>query len=181
MFNRATNNGMIAAKTSILTDSEKAVVQTLVMRLNLREALEYLKNTGFDISERTYFRYKKKVESMKWERLKHYANLFTSQHLKRIDRLELIEQLMWKCFEDEKSPFKRTIILEKIASVQPFISNYYDSTQFVLQSRMSTDIIKDKEEFTPSEQSVIKSMTPFSGEDYNKYDNGNGNKGLMVS
>ena len=72
---------MITAKTSILTDSEKVVIQTITMRLNLREALKYLKNDGFDISERTYFRYKKKVESMKWERLKHYANLFTSQHL----------------------------------------------------------------------------------------------------
>lgn len=167
---------MIAAKTNILIDSEKAVVQTLVMRLNLKEALNYLKNTaGFDISERTYFRYKKKVESMKWERLKHYANLFTSQHLERIDRLELIEQLMWKCFEEEKSPFKKTIILEKIASVQPYISNYYDSTTFVLQSRMKRDIIKDKEKekFTVAEQSTIKRTTPFSGEDYNNYNNGN--------
>lgn len=173
---------MITAKTSVLTDTEKAVVQTLVMRLNLREALEYLKNAGFDISERTYFRYKKKVESMKWERLKHYANLFTTQHLERIDMLELIERLMWKCFEEEKSPFKKTIILEKIANVQPFISNYYDATQFVIQSRMSTDIIgqgrqeKEKEEFTVAEQSTIKRMTPFSGEDYNKNDN----KGIIV-
>jgi hypothetical protein len=169
---------MIAAKTSILSDSEKAVIQTISMRLNLKEALEYLKNTGFDISERTYFRYKKKVESMKWERLKHYANLFTSQHLERIDRLELIERLMWKCFEEEKSPFKKTIILEKIANFQPFISNYYDSTTFVLQSRMKTDIIKEKEkgEFSVAEQSTIKRMTPFSGEDYNNGDN----KGIIV-
>ena len=55
----------MTAKSSILTDSEKAVVPTITMRLNLREALEYLKNTGFELSERTYFRYKKKVESMK--------------------------------------------------------------------------------------------------------------------
>ena len=55
----------MTAKSSILTDSEKAVVPAIRMRLNLREALQHLKNTGFELSERTYFRYKKKVESMK--------------------------------------------------------------------------------------------------------------------
>ena len=58
----------MTAKSSILTDREKAVVPTITRRLNLREALEYLKITGFELSERTYFRYKKKVESMKWQR-----------------------------------------------------------------------------------------------------------------
>lgn len=99
--------GMMAAKSSILTDSEKAVVPTITIRLNLREALEYLKNTGFELSERTYFRYKKKVESMKWQRLIHVANLFTEQHLRRLDKLELVEELMWKNYHEEKSPSKK--------------------------------------------------------------------------
>jgi hypothetical protein len=98
---------MMTAKSSILTDSEKAVVPTLIMRLNLREALEYLKNAGFELSERTYFRYKKKVESMKWQRLIHAAYLFTEQHLQRLDKLELVEELMWKNYHEEKSPSKK--------------------------------------------------------------------------
>lgn len=53
---------MIAAKTNILIDSEKAVVQTLVMRLNLKEALNYLKNTaGFDILKEHIFDTRKKL------------------------------------------------------------------------------------------------------------------------
>ena len=32
---------------------------------------------------------------------------------------------------------------------------------------MKTDIIKEKEEFTVAEQSTIKRITPFSGEDFN--------------
>lgn len=108
---------------------------------------------------------------MKWQRLVHAANLFTEQHLQRLDKLELIEQLMWKCFQEEKSPFKKTCILEKIANVQPFISNYYDATQFVLSSRLKTDIIANPEKpalekFTTEEQRTIKSMTPLSGQDY---------------
>lgn len=157
--------------SSILSDTEKSVVQTITMRMHTDEALSYLKDCGFKMARRSYFRYKKKVESMKWQRLVHAANLFTEQHLQRLDKLELIEQLMWKCFQEENSPFKKTCILEKIANVQPFISNYYDATQFVLSCRLKTDIIANPEKpalekFTTEEQRTIKSMTPLSGQDY---------------
>lgn len=106
---------------------------------------------------------------MKWVRLKHAANLFTQQHLERIDKLDLIERLMWKCFQEEKSPFKKTIILEKIGNIQPFISSYYDATAFVISHRLKTDILgQEKEEFTIAEQSTLKSMTPHSGYDYSQ-------------
>ena len=102
---------MITDKLSMLSDSEQAVVQTITMRLNLRESISYLKDAGFDISERTYYRYKRKVESLKWQRLMHISNLFTDQHLQRMDKLELIEQLMWKEYHQEKPPAKRVSIL----------------------------------------------------------------------
>jgi hypothetical protein len=122
--------------SSILSDTEKSVVQTITMKMHTDEALTYLKDCGFKMARRSYFRYKKKVESMKRERLVHAANLFTEQHLQKLDKLELIEELMWKCYHEEKSPFKKTVILEKIANVQPFISNYYDATTLVLQNRL---------------------------------------------
>jgi hypothetical protein len=79
---------------SILSDTEQAVVQTITMRLHTDEALSYMKECGIEMAKRTYFRHKKKVESMKWERLVHAANLFTEQHLQKMDKLELIEELM---------------------------------------------------------------------------------------
>lgn len=48
--------------SSILSDPENAVVQTMTMRMNEKQALSFLKQKGFDISRRTYFRCKKKVE-----------------------------------------------------------------------------------------------------------------------
>ena len=75
------------------------------------KALEYLKDVGIDISKRTYFRCKKKVEATKWQRLYRIAELFTDQHLQRIDRLELVESLMWKNYDAEKSPYKKVDIL----------------------------------------------------------------------
>jgi hypothetical protein len=44
---------------------------------------------------------------MKWQRLIHAANLFTEQHLRRLDKLELVEELMWKNYHEEKSPSKK--------------------------------------------------------------------------
>ena len=76
----------------------------MVMKLQPAETLAYLKDCGIKMARRSYFRYKKKVESMKWQRLVHAANLFTEQHLQRIDKLELIEELMWKNYHEEKSP-----------------------------------------------------------------------------
>lgn len=87
--------------SSILSDTENAVVQTMTMRMNEKQALSFLKQNGFDISRRTYFRCKKKVEGLKWQRLMHIAEFFTDQHLQRIDRLELVEHLMWTEYEKE--------------------------------------------------------------------------------
>jgi hypothetical protein len=80
--------------SSILGDTEQAVVQTMTMRLNEKQALFFLKQNGIDISRQTYFRHKKKVESSKLQRLMHIAEFFTEQHLERIDKLELVEHWM---------------------------------------------------------------------------------------
>jgi hypothetical protein len=128
--------------SSILSDTEQAVVQTLTMRLNEKQALFFLKQNGIDISRRTYFRCKKKVEALKWQRLVHIAELFTDQHLQRIDKLELVEHLMWTEYEKEKSPFKRVSILSSIVTMQPYLSNYYGATRFVLEKRLKIDPIK---------------------------------------
>lgn len=101
-------------KSVIMTDSEQAVVHCITMRLHIGQALSYLRDAGFDMSERTYYRYKKKVEAIKWQRLVHTANMFTEQHLQRIDKLELVEQLMWKNYHEEKAPSKKVTILQAI-------------------------------------------------------------------
>ena len=129
-------------KLSILTDNERAVLDTLTMKLNSPQALEYLKRNGIEISERTYFRCKKRIESLKWQRLYHIAELFTDQHLERIDKLQLVESLMWKNYDAEQSPFKKVEILSSIVNMQPYLSNYYGATRFVLEKRLKIDPIK---------------------------------------
>lgn len=66
---------------SILSDTEKAVVETMTMRMLPDEELDYLKECGINISRRSYFRLKAKLEASKWDRLLSTAERFTDQHL----------------------------------------------------------------------------------------------------
>ena len=40
---------------------------------------------------------------------------------------------MWKNHEQEQSPLKKVKILEKIASLQPYLSAYYEASKMVIQ------------------------------------------------
>jgi len=125
---------------SIPSDTERAVVETITMRMHTDEALAYLKDCGINMVKRSYYSHKKKVEAMKWQRLIHAANLFTHQHLQRMDKLELVEKLMWTEYEKEKSAYRRAGILQAIVAMQPYISGYYDATTYVLSKRLRTDV-----------------------------------------
>ena len=158
----------MAAKSNILTDSENFVLQTMTMQMSPKKALEYLKNLGIDMSERTYFRCKKKVESTKWQRLYRIAELFTDQHLERIDKLQLVESLMWKNYYEEKSPSKKVQILSSIVSMQPYLSNYYGATRFVLEKRLKIDHIKKPDiylDINPDKKQIEENKY-FSQRDY---------------
>jgi len=121
-------------KTNILTERQKAVLETIRMRLTENEALTYLRNVGFETSDTTWYREKKKLEKMKLERLYHIAKIgFEDQHLERIDTCELIQKLMWQNVKEEKEPCKRNQILKDILSIQPYLSAYYDSTIAVMK------------------------------------------------
>jgi hypothetical protein len=117
---------------SMLDDKERAVVETMIMRYNYTEALDYLQNHGMDMSQATYYRFRKKVESKKLERMQFIAEHFQELHLEKIDRLEYIEKLMWNEFENEKQPSRRVRILESIANAQPIITAYYHSSTAAL-------------------------------------------------
>jgi len=147
------------------------------MKLHTEQALTYLHDCGIKMARRSYFRYKKKVESMKWERLVHTANLFTEQHLQRLDKLELVEELMWKNYNQEKSAYRRVGILQAIVSMQPYLSNYYGATNFVLSKRLQGDVVIEKkisdsahiisgslaDKLDKEEQDRLRNMTPLSG------------------
>jgi hypothetical protein len=121
---------------SILDDSQKAVVDTIIMKLKLNQCLEYVEEVGHKMSERTYYRKKKQVEDMKLERMRFIAKVaYEEQHLERLDKMELIENQMWTNYWREKEPYKKVKILNEIAKIQPIVSAYYDATKGLLEDR----------------------------------------------
>jgi hypothetical protein len=133
-------NDTFSAMLSILSDTQKAIVETITMRLHVSQSLQYLKDAGHEMSRRTYFRQKKMIEDMSLERMHHIAKVaYKEQHLQRLDKVELIEKLMWDNYHIEKDPNKKVKILETIVGMQPYISGYYDSTRYVLQEYVKSE------------------------------------------
>jgi len=141
------------AKINVISDRQKAVLETMRMRLSTNQSLEYLKDVGFNISERTLRNDKKKLNDIKLTRLYHIAKIgFVDQHLEKIDKLELVEKKMWEEYHKEQSPYKRVEILVQIANLQPFLSAYYDSTRYVIECR-ERNLRKTEED--PREYSTV--------------------------
>src|SRR5918911_2240555 len=127
---------------SVLSDTEKMVVNCTIMRLKENEALHYLKSNGYEMSRMTYYRIKSRVEEKKLARLHEIGKIgFVHQHIERIDQLELIQREMWKLYDQEKEPRHKAAILEKIANVQPYLSAYYEATKMVIKE--SHNVIDD--------------------------------------
>ena len=125
---------------SILSDTQKAVLDTITMRLDLTNSLDYVKCVGFPMGRRTYYRHKKKIQDMKLERMRFIAKVaYEEQHLERIDRMELIENQMWINYWKEQDRYKKVKILVEIVNIQPYISTYYEATKDLLEAQPKVD------------------------------------------
>ena len=127
----------------MLSDTDKAVVETIRMRLTTDQALQYLKDNEFHLSRASYFRHKKKLEQMKLRRLYHIAKMgFQEQHLDRLDNTELCLKLMWENYHLERDPFKRFQMLKDIILVQPYLSAYYETTKLIVEKQKQQNEIE---------------------------------------
>jgi hypothetical protein len=54
--------------------------------------------------------------------------------MERIDMLRTIQKEMWANYHIENNPSKRADILMRLAELQKYLAQIYDSTRYVLQS-----------------------------------------------
>ena len=128
----------MTAKSRMLSDRQKAVVETMRMRLTERQSLAYLKEVGYDISLRTYYNDKRKVESLKLKRLYHIAQIgFQDQHLETIDQYEMGFKMMWQNVLRERDPFKQNQMIKDILLLKPYLSAYYEATKLIIAKQQS--------------------------------------------
>jgi hypothetical protein len=129
-------NDNLTIKSSILSDRQKAVIETIRMRLNEKQSLEYLKEVDFTIGPATLYREKRKVEQMKLKRLYHIGQIgFQDQHLERIDIYEMGFKMMWENVRLEKDPYKCNQMIKDILLLQPYLSAYYEATNLIVEKQ----------------------------------------------
>lgn len=159
---------------SILTDTEKAVVETMTKGLLPEPALRFLEDVGHKMSRATYFRHKKKIEETKLERMQFIATHFQELHLEKIDRLELIDKLMWEQFEKEQQPSKKVKILESIANLQPFVMSSYESSSYAIEVTKRFNPKKSKDELMTFDEWFTSSISAKAYRIGNESDEDNG-------
>jgi hypothetical protein len=98
----------------------------------------YLKKEGKkEIKERQFFRIKQYMKEHQLDRLYEIAKEgFVSQHLNRIDDLLVIKKEMWQCYYIQKKvdPFKASQILVWLMQIQPYLSQYYEASKYIMQA-----------------------------------------------
>jgi hypothetical protein len=172
----------MTVKSHLLSDRQKAVIETIRMRLTEKQSLAYLKEMGFDISPKTYYNDKRKVESMKLKRLYHIAQIgFQDQHLERIDIYEMGFKMMWQNVLLEKDPYKRNSMIKDILLLQPYLSAYYEATKLVIigdkQQQSEYQEFLDNKQLQNEQEKIIESQQQQNEDsrnlDHKEYNNNN--------
>ena len=123
-------------KSNIISERQRAVIETMRMRLTEKQALAYLKEVGFEMSDTTWYREKNKLEKMKLKRLYHIAQIgFQDQHLETIDQYEMGFKMMWQNVLREQNPYRQNIMIKDILLLKPYLSAYYEATKLIIDKQ----------------------------------------------
>ena len=104
------------------------------MHLKRKEAVQYMIDVEYPMSERTWYRWVNRLNLQKRERLYEIARIgYEEEHTDSVEEIETARRLLWKEYHDCKGAVSRASILEKIINTRPLLSSYYDSTKEVLE------------------------------------------------
>ena len=111
------------------------------MKYTEAEALNYLTQKGYTLTNITYRRIKHHILEDRTNRLNAIANNgYIDAHLDTIDNLNHIKAEMWKNYDLETRPYSRVEILTQIANLEPYLSEYYALTKKVIEDKARNNI-----------------------------------------
>ena len=117
-----------------LNDRQKLVLECVYKQYSLKQSLDYLKQEGFNVTERTLTRDKSFIKKNSLLRLYQLAKVdFRSFHQETKEELEVIKKEMWKNYNEIQDPYKKILAAERIANLIPIISAYTDTARYVLE------------------------------------------------
>lgn len=127
-------------------ERESLVIQTMAMRLNEENSLKWINShikKGDHVGRSLYWKIRGRVKASSEKRKFAAMNEgLLTQHFERIDQLETILSLSWENFHriNTKNPLGAQRILDSIANIQPLLSQYYEDTQYVIESEAPKDV-----------------------------------------
>ena len=117
-----------------LSDQELLMTQISAFHLSERQGMELYKKSHDPISQATYYRIKGRVNAMTKRRLVDIAKELPEEHLKTLDKINLIEQsLVEKLLDPDNSNIDSSRIAKIIVEIQPYKSAYQEGAKFALQ------------------------------------------------
>jgi len=142
----------------ILSDNERIVLRTKIMKLDFVEALLYCRSRGLDIQKTQYYSYLKKATSkfsLRQTALMKFR--IVEQHMERVDTAETLERELWRQYESEPLPTKKSQILMRIAVMQPWLMAVYQDAAIITERQAEMEI-KQKliEDATKPKPGVLK-------------------------
>ena len=112
------------------------------MRMHLRpkQALEYLKEHGHPMAEPTLYKWKRVLKQNAQQRLYDVVKYeWPEQHIESIEEIKAARKRLWENIDKIKDPYKQSLLILNVLNTLPLKSQYYDSTQDVVENKQSTD------------------------------------------
>lgn len=109
-----------------------------IQRYSTKESLEFLKSRGFEISERTFFKYKNNIKNDIGTKGKFAIDTLVLKHLQSIETLELIDKELWHEYLETKDQFLKIKILNSIRDNQIYHSKFQESIPNIIDKQMES-------------------------------------------
>jgi len=117
-----------------LSDQELLMTQISAFHLSEKQGMELFTKSHDEISISTYYRIKGRVNAMTKRRLVDIAKELPEEHLKTLDKINLIEySLVEKMLDPDNSNIDMSRIAKIIVEIQPYRSAYQEGAKFALQ------------------------------------------------
>jgi hypothetical protein len=112
-----------------LSDVAPIIKLALVQRLTDEDAHELLAKHGYEMSLRTYQRYKKEYKDGTTARFLEIAKCeWANEHLTIIDTIAKTIQEYWRLYEEAENPTEAKHILDSIRASQHDLTLFYNET-----------------------------------------------------
>ncbi len=116
-----------------LNAKEMEVIIAQVTTSSENDALQYLKEHGYEMHRATYYKTLARINVESGKRLYEIAKYQKERYRARIDKLEVIEKLMWKNYSKCDDPAKCVRILKEIREMQVYLSAFDQGTAGVIE------------------------------------------------